>query len=596
MTDNPVKNSQGLVTCTIYSSGTRINNSFGLLSVWIRKEVNRIGKATLVFLAGNLAAATMQESEDDTFAPGKKIRVEGGYQSVEHILFEGIVTAHRVEVAAGTTGQLIIECRDYAFPATLQRRNRIFRKVRDDEAITEILAGYKELAACVTTAAFTHPELVQYYCTDWDFILSRAAANGWVVITEGTTLTLQQPAIEASPVLEVGYGRDLREFSGSLESAWQVSEVEAWAWDAGEQQLIKVKGSASALNKQGNCKADALAKAVGDGKWILQTESCAGKELLKAWADARMLQAGLARIQGKLSFQGNAKVKPGVTIRLNGMGERFDGNAYIGWVEHEIRDGEWITEAGMGLSPLQATEQPDVMAAPAAGLLPGIRGLHIAKVVKLNEDPGCENKIAVEFPLLNGEKNSVWARLSNFWAGKGYGAFFLPDIGDEVVIGFLNNDPCYAIVLGSLYSSNRTPPYEFPEKNTIRALVTSSGMKLEFEEEKKHITLSTPAGKLLEISDEGNYIRLTDQYKNKIEMAESGICIESSKALSLKAKTDILLEAGAAAGVQAKSDLSLKGMNIEAKANTNLTLKATAKAELSASGQTVISGALVKIN
>ncbi|MCD7977304.1 MAG: type VI secretion system tip protein VgrG [Tannerellaceae bacterium] len=596
MADQPEKNSAGLVTCTIYSEGKKVKSTFELVSVWIRKEVNRIGKATLVWNAGNITGVSMKESEDETFAPGKKIRIEGGYSSVENVLFEGMVTTHRVEVTGGITGKLVIECRDYAFPSTLSRRNRLFEKMKDSEAITQILKDYPALSATVEKTTVKHTELVQYYCSDWDFILSRADGNGLIVLTEGKKITIHKPVVNSSPVLEVTYGKDLIDFEGSLETMGQTGKLEAWSWDCAKQELIKVTGVVPSLNKQGDAQSADLAKAIGVTGSVLQTESCADRASLQSWADGCLLKTGLSRIRGALRFQGNAKVVPGSLISLKGLGSRFDGDVYVGWVEHELREGDWVTQAGMGIPCTTRSGHPDVMAPVAAGLLPGIQGLHIGKVIKLNEDPACEYKVQVEFPLLNGEKNSLWARMNTFWASKGSGSFFLPDVGDEVVIGFLNNDPCHAVLLGSLYSSKRKPAYEFTAKNNIRGIVSRSKMKLEFEEEKKIITISTPGKNQIEISDDGKWIRLTDQHNNKIEMLEKGIHMESAQEITLKAKTNITLDAGMSIEVKAKKDLSMQGLNIEAKTNATLTAKGAAKAELSATGQTVVSGALVKIN
>ncbi|MCC8155243.1 MAG: phage baseplate assembly protein V [Tannerellaceae bacterium] len=156
------------------------------------------------------------------------------------------------------------------------------------------------------------------------------------------------------------------------------------------------------------------------------------------------------------------------------MSKHFNGNIYVGFVQHEIQDGNWFTTIGMGISPENITEKPDVIAPAASGLLPGIQGLHIGKVSKLEDDPLSEFRIEVELPLLNGEKNKVWARLAQGIAGKQSGFFFLPDAGDEVIVGFFNNDPCQAVILGSLYSSKQAPPYDFKNDNNTRAIYTRS--------------------------------------------------------------------------------------------------------------------------
>jgi Rhs element Vgr protein len=591
----PNKSTDGVVRVSIFSEGNPIKTAvFGLISAQVYKGVNRIGKATLVFSAGDMPKGEVPESDEETFAPGKKIRIEAGYGNDENPIFEGMVVNHSF-VVQEEGARLQIDCRDYAFPATLARKNALFEKKKDSDAIKEILGKYAPLSVSTDATTATYNELVQYYSTDWDFVLSRADANGLVIVTEGKKISVKKPNVSASPSLKVTYGTDIIEFKGELSASDQQGTVDAWAWNPAEQKIAKVSGKKPALNKQGVSSPDKLAQAVGVDKYSLQT-ACAEGPALQSWADAQRLKAGLSQIQGYCKFQGSAKALHGDTLELNGLGKRFNGTAYIGYVEHEIKEGNWTTTVGLGLAFTNITENPDVVAPPASGFLPGIEGLHIGKVTKLDGDPSNENKIQVEIPILNGANNKVWARLSNHWASNAYGAFFIPDVGDEVVLGFFNNDPCHPVILGSLYSSKQKPPYELTKDNKIRAILTKSKIKMTFDEEKKVFTLETPGKNTLTISDEAKGISLIDQNKNKIVMDNSGITIESAKDLTLKAKMNVVIDAGTNLSGKAKSNITLKGLKVEATADTELTVKGTAKAEISASGQTVVKGAMVMIN
>ena len=597
MADSPNKNADGVIRVSIYSEGNPITTTvFGLISLSIYKEVNRIGRATLTFDAGNMPEGEIPESDDDSFAPGKKIRIEAGYEDNENPVFEGIVTNHNLIIREGNESFLCIECCDYAFPCTQVRKNNVFEKKKDSEAIKEILTKYADLSVSIDSTKAKYNELVQYYCTDWDFILSRADMNGLIVTTEGKNINIKKPDTGASPKLKVTYGIDLISFEGELCADEQLCGIKAGAWDISQQEMISVEGAKPTLNKQGKDSLSELAKAVGNNKQSFQTELYSDKNSLQAWADAQLLRTGLSRIQGQCKFPGNHKILPGDLLELDGLGTRFNGNAFIGRVEHEIKEGDWITTVGFGIPNTTLTEKRDVMAPPASGLLPGIQGLHIGKVKKLEGDPTNENKIQVEIPTLNGDKNTVWARLGSFWASPSYGAFFVPDIGDEVILGFFNDDPCHAVILGSLYSSKQIPPYEVTKENNIRSILTKTKMKIEFDEKDKVITIDTPGKNKVLISDKDKSITLEDQNKNKIAMTPSGILIDSAKAITLKAKTDIVLEAGAGIKQTAQSNVEMKGLNITANANASLTVKGNAKAELSAAGQTVVKGAMVMIN
>lgn len=88
-------------------------------------------------------------------------------------------------------------------------------------------------------------------------------------------------------------------------------------------------------------------------------------------------------------------------------------------MEHIIEHNEWITKAGIGINPGNITDEPDVVSPPAAGLLPGMEGLHTAVVKKLDGDPQKQYRIQVELPWMEGQDKLLWARLSTLYATNG---------------------------------------------------------------------------------------------------------------------------------------------------------------------------------
>lgn len=596
MSVSPEKNSEGLVTYSIYSEGNKINDSFEVVSIWIRKEVNRIGRAVLVFEAGDMPRKEIPESDDDTFAPGKIIRIEAGYQNDEKSIFEGIVVTHNLDIPEDGSTTLQIECADHLLPSTLNRKNKLFEQKTDSAIIKEILGDYSSVTPTVDVTTVTHPELVQYYSSDWDFICSRADANGLIIITDGTTVKITKPAVSAAAVLSVTYGTDLISFRGELQTTDQTAGVDAYSWDITSQKLITAASAKPTLNSQGDQAPDVLSEAIGGDRWEVQTESYGDSSQLQTWADSQVLKAGLSRIRGEIKFQGSSLAVPGCLITLAGLGKRFNGDAFIGAVEHEIMDGEWLTTAGMGIDPEMATQNTDVVAPPASGLLPGIEGLHIGVVRKLDADPAKEYRIQVEVPLINSDKNLVWARLSNFWSSKSFGAYFIPNVGDEVVLGFLNNDPTYPIILGSLYSSANTAPLEIDAKNPKQFLQSKSGLKFEMDDENKIVTVTTPGANKVVLSDKDKSVTMADQNGNKIVLSDSGILIQAAKEITIKAGTEVKTDAGTNASVKAGVNATVKGTNVELTADASFTAKGNASAELSAAGQTTVKGAIVMIN
>lgn len=364
-------------------------------------------------------------------------------------------------------------------------------------------------------------------------------------------------------------------------------------WNPEEQKQVKASASAPSLNSQGDLKAGDLS---ADGNMLLQTDAPTDSSVLKAWADSMALKAGLARYHGTFSFYDAAEAIPGCIIELKGLGKRFNGKAFIGSVTHIIEKNEWITKAGIGISPGNITDEPDVVSPPAAGLLPGMEGLHTAVVKKLDGDPLKQCRIQVELPWMDGKEKLLWARLSTLYATGGSGSFWLPEPDDEVLVGFVNNDPTHPVILGSLYGNKHKPPYEYEAKNNRKALVTREKMRIEFDEEKKIITVSTPGNNKVEINDDGKSITLSDQNGNSVKMDKNGISLSSAKDIKLTAKGNISMDATMKLSGTAKQDASLEGMNVKVQAKIGATVKGNATAEVSASGQTTIKGAMVMIN
>lgn len=591
MANSPSIAKDRVLSCSVYCNGTKLKDNYALVSATVRLELNRIGKATLRFNAGNMDKQTFDESDVDLLKPGNSIRLNAGDTEKEDTLFEGIITGLRVIIGKDLRSYMVVECRDNAYPATQGRKNRIFEKKADSDIIKEVLSAY----GCIKVDAtpYQHPTLVQYYCSDWDFALSRADANGLFVFASGSTIQVKKPEVSASPVLTVTYGSDLISFDLELSAGDQFTQYEAVSWSPKTQKAVKVSASAPSLNKQGDLQPKNI--ATGDSL-LLQTDAPTDEKALKQWADSMALKAGLARYQGSCSFYGSANVIPGCIIELKGLGKRFNGNLFVGSVTHTIEDNEWITEAGAGVSPLNITDETDVVSSSASGFLPGLQGLHAAVVKKLDGDPLKEYRIQVELPWLNGKSQLLWARLSTMYGTNGMGSFFLPEPGDEVMIGFMNQDPGHPVILGALYGEKHKPPYEYEAKNNTKAIVTREKMRIEFDEEKKIITVSTPGNNKVEINDDGKHIRLTDQHKNEISMNKDGITLSSSKDIVLKAKGAITMDAISKISGTAKSDVSLEGMNVKIQAKVGASVKGNATAELSASGQTTVKGAMVMIN
>lgn len=595
MADSPNLNSSAVVKLTISSNGDALADTIKIISVSVSKAVNRISSARIVIRDGDMPNDDFPLSDLAVFLPGAAIKISAGYGSAASVIFEGIVVRHGIHIVGNNEAQLQIECKHKAVTLTVGKKNANYVDLKDSDIISKLIAP-SGLTADVAASEAQHKELVQYYCSDWDFLVTRAEANGFLVILDDASVIVKAPQTDAAAVLKLTYGVDLMAFHADIDARTQLSAVQSVSWDPGTQAVLEQQGSPQALNAQGNLDAATLAKVVGLASYRMQTVAPLASGELKSWADARQMKAGLARIQGNMKFQGSALAKPGCMLELAGVGARFSGTVFASAVSHDISNGNWITEVDFGMAPEWFSQRDGNAAAQAAGLTAGAGGLQIGIVKKLDADPEGQYKIQVSIPVLQAETDGVWARLANFYGSTGVGAFFIPEIGDEVVIGYFNNDPSHPVVLGSLYSSQRKPPYELTADNFIKAIVTKGLLKIEFDDDKKIITIITPQKNSIVLSDDGKSICLTDQNSNKIEMNPDGILLDSPKDIVINAKGKVSITAVANIESTATADIKNEGLNINNNAKVGFVAKGSASAELSAAGQTTVKGAMVMIN
>lgn len=596
MADSPLQQPDGVLCVSIFSNGARLADDVELISMTIQRAVNQVPSARLEFADGDMSTGAWPLSDKTTLIPGVVLRMAAGFGGDEQTLFEGVVVKHAIHIRADNKSCLVVECRDKALVMTAGRKNAGYSQLRDSDLMSRLIrdAG---LHADVQATAVTCPQLVQYDVSDWDFVVARAEANGMLVVATDGTVAVGVPDVSSAPAISVSYGRDLLSFEAELDAGSQCLSTSALAWDPKVQGEVVAKASSQALNAQGNLDSRTLAQAMGAGGSRIQAGVPMAGDALQGWAKARQVRADLARIRGRVGFQGSAKARVGGLIELLGVGERFSGLAFTSAVRHQISNGEWFTEVDFGLAPGGVTEGRESMAAATSAPLSGIAGLQIGKVLKLDGDPQGEHRVQVKIPALGASAQAVWARLMQFHASSGFGSFFVPEPEDEVVLGFFNHDPSHPVILGGMHSSRRPPPFDLAQDNAMKAIVLRAGLKLAFDEQDQAVTVCTPAGNTVVLSDQARSLVLCDQNGNRVRLDQGGVAIDSVTDIALRARGRITLDADSGVGISSQAgDVKASGLNVCCEGRIGFSGKGAASAELSASGQTTVRGAMVLIN
>ncbi len=596
MATSPRLGKADLVSIAVLVDGKRIRDVYRVAQIQVTKEINRIPVAKVMINDGSAVDETFAISESDDFVPGKEIEIKAGYHGDNETIFQGIIVKHSIKVNGPGRSFLVLTCNDKAVKMTIARSSARFSDKKDSDVMADLVrkAG---LTAEVEATKVSHEQLIQHNASDWDYLVTRAEINGQIVIVDSGRVTIKVPAYQPAADLVVGFGDTVADIDAEIDALSQLPTVTCKAWDPAEQTVASEDSEEPSVNDQGNIDGKKLVKVLDLGSFELQSFGPIPPTGLQTWANAQLLKSRLSRIRGRVTFPGNAKPQPGRLLELAGLGARFNGSAFISSVQQTIEPGEWTTQVGFGLSQRWfAEERSGIEAPPAAGLRPGAGGLQIATVKQIYEDPEGERRIKVSLPMIASADDDVWVRLASPYATSNAGICFMPEVGDEVVLGFLNDDPVSAIVLGSLHSSAREAPYVPDEDNTNKAIVTNSQMKISFDDVAKNLQIETPGGHVITLSDENQSVTIKDSNDNKFHMDSSGISLDSLSDISVKAGGSVKIEATAGIELKSQADVNVKGMNTNLSADLALTAKGQASAEFSAAGQTTVKGAMVMIN
>jgi len=192
----------------------------------------------------------------------------------------------------------------------------------------------------------------------------------------------------------------------------------------------------------------------------------------------------------------------------------------------------------------------------------------VAGIVTNNKDTEKLGRVKVKIPRLSGEDESNWARVTSFMAGKERGAFFLPEVDDEVLVAFEYGDINMPYVIGSLWNGKDVPPENNSDgKNNIRVIHSRSG----------HVIT-------LDDSDGSEQIKIMDKTQKNMIIIDA-----KNNKISIKSDKDIELSAP-------NGKVTIEAMDLVTKSTASTKIEATSSVDVKASGNLNIKGAMVNIN
>lgn len=500
--------------------------------------------------------------------------------------------------------ELTVTALDLAHRLGKATKVRTFQKQKHSDVVSTI-AREAGLRAQVEATKITFDYLIQT-TTNYAFLDEIAFRTGFEWRIDDKALVFK-PRSSTRPVT-VTYGEDVRRIRARFTGASEATDVTVRSWDpltkravVGKQTIANARsagstGGSSSLGDNGRTKAKAFAGALGTST-LIATSSDEATQIAQALG-ARVATADL---DVRCECLGNPKIKAGSTVKLENAGTKLSGTYYVTSVDHHFgRGGDMTTTFSTGARDSASIVDMLGGGGERVGAF-GQLGLTIG-IVTNNKDPDGVGRVRVKFPALSDQEESWWARVVTPGAGSSAGLMFMPQIDDEVLVGFEHGDLRRPFVLGGVWGAKAKPPTAaetFLAQNKVVhwGLRTMNGTTLGIRSgdapADKHYKVALPDG--------------TTQYmgadKTEIIAMNKSIELKSGQAsILITDKGDIQIK-GANIKLEATQGITIDGLSIAAKGKTTfkaegataIELKGGASAKLEASGVTEVKGSLVKI-
>lgn len=468
---------------TLNIAGER--SSLGIRRLRVQQQINDIPLAQL-----ELHIPTDDNGTTDSAAQREVNRFTLGDRVVialdEKPLFSGYLVQKRIQVK-GKHWTLKLEARHALQKLTLLPHSRVFHQHDDNTVLKELLqsAGVKLIQEAGEQLGSKHDQLVQFRLSDWQFIRSRLlSTNCWLLpdaTSDGVVIRPLSDAAKAPRTLARN-SRDytLYEINLSFDNRFTLDSLSLRGWDIAAQRLTTEEKSQASAFRPWIPDVKAEHPRSWQQNYTLAFSVMpegALNTLSKSWLNHQQMTG----VQGHIVLAGTRDFAPGDSLTLSRFGAGLDGTAILSGVNQQFdAQNGWLSELVIGM--------------PASMLEPvqPVRSLHIGTVADFTTDPQHLDRIAIHLPALNLPDSVIYARLSKPWASKASGFCFYPEPGDEVVVGFIDSDPRYPMILGAMHNPKNTAPFPPDEKNNRKGLVVrnnGNAQALMIDTDEKTLTL-----------------------------------------------------------------------------------------------------------
>jgi len=514
-------------------------------------------------------------------------------------LIKGEITAIEPEFQAGAIFELIIRGYDKSHRLFRESKSQAFLNIKDSDLASQF-AGNAGLSTQVDATSTVYDHLYQDNQTDLAFLMQRAWRIGYECFVDDGKLYFRKPPSSGTTVT-LSWGEDLISFYPSMTLAEQVDSVEVKGWDPKQLKPILGQSKKGTLYpKIGDSKDGAKwAGSFGTGKHTLVDIPVVSQAEANKIAEARLNELSGAFVAAEGTAYRRPDIRAGQFVKLEDLGTRMSGTYMVTSATHIFSPEGLQTQFNVsgtrtGLLAEQMAQQEPVKRWPGV----------VTAVVTNTDDPDDWGRVKVKYAWMTEDAESFWARLAAPGAGPTAGIIAVPEVGDEVIVAFEYGEINFPVILGGLWNGKHTIPAATAgagtgKKPLVRSWQSINGhyMAMHDDDDQK-IEMMSSGGHLFLIDDTNKKIEIKTNGGHTVTLDDNGkkIIIESSGDLEIKSPQNIKLQAGANLEMKATSDVKIEGLNVDVAAKVGATVKGNATAEISASGNTTIKGAMVQIN
>jgi len=502
-----------------------------------------------------------------------------------------------LEQESDTTGTwTVVRGYDASHRLCRGRRTRTFLDATDGDIVRRVASGAGLELGDVDDDGAVHPHVGQVNLTDWEFLRARANERGREVAVVGGRLLWRSPAshsaapgvlddLSAPPrALQLLLGTNLLRLSPRVTAAEQVGEVWVRGWDPETKQPVRGSATTATVSAGSGADPGELAGRFSAAPFLVADRPVRDEQEADAVAAAVAEQIAGAHAEMTGLALGDPKLVPGAAVSVGGSGWPHDGDYVLSGARHRYDETGYHTEftvSGrqertlLGLASLGATKQAH------RGSGRPWPGLVIGQVTDIN-DPDQRFRVKVSFPWLSDDYESWWARVAQPGAGDGRGLAWLPEVGDEVLVGFVHGDVRDPYVLGGLYNGTDHPMMNdqlvdgSAGQVLRRVLGSRTGHQLVFSDDDQASQIQLATG-------DGSATITLDSSNTKIVIDGSGqITIHAGGPLKLDSDGDL--------------ELNANGGDLKLTAGGQIKLSGTTGASIDGGPQVAVTGSVIKLN